>query len=143
MTDNETPGHITLDEVIERTGMSRSAIYRMVKAETFPKPTRFGTRKVRWVEREVDEWVSDAPYRGKSNVEPLDDNAPSPQAGWQKARRLANIIHRIALSIPTDVYLRAMGGSCECKACAQLREIDRELKEMGIDPRGPLSFYQN
>ena len=43
--------------VKDRTGLSRSTIYRGVSQGTFPKPVSLGVRAVGWVEAEVQEWV--------------------------------------------------------------------------------------
>ena len=46
-------------EVQRRTGLSRSSIYARIAAGTFPAPRREpGARVVRWLESEIDAWVS-------------------------------------------------------------------------------------
>jgi prophage regulatory protein len=47
---------LRLPQVIQRTGMSRSAIYKMVSDGTFPRPVRLGARAVAWVESEIQSW---------------------------------------------------------------------------------------
>lgn len=44
-------------EVQNRTGLSRSSIYRGVQECTFPKPVRLGSRMVGWVESEIQAWI--------------------------------------------------------------------------------------
>ena len=46
-------------EVEKMTALSRSAIYRMMKAGAFPKPVRLGIGAVAWVESEIDQWIRD------------------------------------------------------------------------------------
>lgn len=46
---------LKLPEVLKRTRRGRTAIYT---DPTFPKPIKVGTRSVAWIEREVDEWIS-------------------------------------------------------------------------------------
>lgn len=41
-----------------RTGLSRSTIYAMVAAGTFPKPVNIGPRAVGWVESEIVDWLN-------------------------------------------------------------------------------------
>lgn len=48
---------LKLKEVMERTGLGRSSIYKFVAEGTFPKPISLGARAVGWVDGEVDEWV--------------------------------------------------------------------------------------
>lgn len=46
--------------VEKKTGLSRSPLYARIKSGTFPRPVRLsGSKAVRWVEQEVDRWVSE------------------------------------------------------------------------------------
>ncbi len=49
---------LRLPEVIQRTGRSRTGIYREVQEGTFPKPVRASLRSVAWIEGEVDQWIA-------------------------------------------------------------------------------------
>lgn len=44
---------IRLPQVLERVGLSRSAIYAMIKAGEFPKPIKLTARAAAWVEADV------------------------------------------------------------------------------------------
>lgn len=47
---------------VERvTGLSRSAIYRMMRAGEFPTPLQVGQQAVRWPEPEVAAWLAERP----------------------------------------------------------------------------------
>ena len=48
---------LKLKEVIEKTALSRSAIYRKMSEDAFPKSVNLGDRAVAWVETEVDDWM--------------------------------------------------------------------------------------
>ena len=51
---------IRIKEVMERTTLSKSTIYRMMDKGEFPKPIKLrgmGDRVVLWVKSEVDEWI--------------------------------------------------------------------------------------
>lgn len=48
-----------LPQVLARTGLSRSEIYRRVAARTFPAPIKLGERASAWDTAEVDRWISD------------------------------------------------------------------------------------
>ncbi|EIV1852782.1 AlpA family transcriptional regulator [Vibrio vulnificus] len=50
---------LKLKEVMEKTALSRSAIYRKMNDGEFPKSISLGDRAVAWVEGEVDEWMGD------------------------------------------------------------------------------------
>ncbi|HFC9446839.1 TPA: AlpA family transcriptional regulator [Vibrio cholerae] len=48
---------LKLKEVMEKTALSRSAIYRKMNEGEFPQSVSLGDRAVAWVESEVDEWM--------------------------------------------------------------------------------------
>ena len=48
---------IRLTEVRNLTALSRSAIYRKMKANDFPQTVNLGDRSVAWVESEVTAWI--------------------------------------------------------------------------------------
>ncbi|MDG2663825.1 AlpA family transcriptional regulator [Vibrio parahaemolyticus] len=48
---------LKMKEVMEKTALSRSAIYRKMNEDAFPKSVNFGDRAVAWVESEVGDWV--------------------------------------------------------------------------------------
>lgn len=43
--------------VMERTGLSRSAIYQRIAQENFPRPIPLGRRAVGWLEADVEKWL--------------------------------------------------------------------------------------
>ncbi|AMF92665.2 transcriptional regulator [Vibrio fluvialis] len=49
---------LKLKEVMEKTALSRSAIYRKMNDGEFPQSVSLGDRAVAWLESEVDEWMS-------------------------------------------------------------------------------------
>ncbi|ARP38110.1 AlpA family transcriptional regulator [Vibrio splendidus] len=50
---------LKLKEVMQKTALSRSAIYRKMNDDEFPKSIGLGDRAVAWVEGEVDEWMEE------------------------------------------------------------------------------------
>ena len=50
---------LKLKEVMEKTALSRSAIYRKMNEDQFPQSISLGDRSVAWVESEVDEWMEE------------------------------------------------------------------------------------
>ena len=48
---------LRLPEVQERTGFSRSFIYKGVKEKTFPRPRKVGGRASVWLDSELTEWM--------------------------------------------------------------------------------------
>lgn len=48
---------VSLRQVMEITGLSRSAVYQQIAAGTFPRQVLVGERSVRWSLNEVRRWV--------------------------------------------------------------------------------------
>lgn len=59
------PKMLRMREVSERTGLSRATIYRYLKSATFPSPRKVGSRMVRWLSTDIDEWM-----QGSYNQQP-------------------------------------------------------------------------
>lgn len=51
---------IRLPEVLQRTGISKSEIYRRIRTGAFPRARRLSHRVAVWPESEIDVWISDA-----------------------------------------------------------------------------------
>lgn len=49
---------LRLPVVKERTGLSRSSIYREIQAGTFPAPKALTARTVGWLEQDIDAWTA-------------------------------------------------------------------------------------
>jgi len=50
---------LSLKEVKEITGFSRSSIYSYIQQSRFPKAILIGSRKVAWMKTEIDAWVAE------------------------------------------------------------------------------------
>lgn len=48
---------ISIKEVIHKTSLARSTIYKYLSLGEFPKSVSLGTNKVAWLESEIDEWI--------------------------------------------------------------------------------------
>jgi prophage regulatory protein len=46
-------GLLRLSEVVKRTGLSRSEIYRRIKAGRFPRPRKLGPKVIAWPTAEI------------------------------------------------------------------------------------------
>jgi prophage regulatory protein len=49
---------LRLRDVMLRTGLPRSSIYRAITQGRFPSPVPLGLRTVGWVQAEVDDWIA-------------------------------------------------------------------------------------
>ena len=59
---------LTLRDVMQMTALSRSAVYALMAASRFPGPIRIGARAVRWVEREVVDFIASRPRGGSERA---------------------------------------------------------------------------
>lgn len=50
---------LRLHHVVERTGLSKTQIYRLMQRGQFPVPAKLSARVVAWEERTVDKWLAD------------------------------------------------------------------------------------
>lgn len=56
MTSLPPDRFLRLDNVLDRTGLSRATLYRKIRAGTFPKQVQISERCCAWRESEVAEW---------------------------------------------------------------------------------------
>lgn len=57
MSNGNTDRILRLRAVLDRTGLSRSTLYRKIQEGTFPKQIRIGIRCAGWRESAVAEWL--------------------------------------------------------------------------------------
>lgn len=57
MTADKPDRILRLPAVLERTGLSRSTLYRKIQQGTFPKQIALSTRCAGWRESAVSEWM--------------------------------------------------------------------------------------
>ena len=50
---------LSMRRVLDITSLSRTQIYRLQAAGSFPKSVPLGTSRVAFVESEVEEWIAD------------------------------------------------------------------------------------
>jgi len=46
-------------EVIEKTGLARSTVYKYVDLGMFPRPISLGGKSVGWIDSEIHEWLQE------------------------------------------------------------------------------------
>ena len=54
----ESNRFLRIKEVIQKVGLSRSQVYRLIQAGTFPSPFKIGSKVSVWSESLVNEWMS-------------------------------------------------------------------------------------
>ena len=55
--DSQAPRLLRLPAVLDRVGVSRASLYRMIAAGEFPAPVQLSPRSVAWPESDVSEWI--------------------------------------------------------------------------------------
>lgn len=56
-TPNTTRKALRLNSVIERTGVSKTHLYRLIQAGNFPRPVKLSERASVWDADLVDSWL--------------------------------------------------------------------------------------
>lgn len=56
---------LRMRDVTARCGVSRSTIYQLIAAGSFPAPVKFGERVALWPESVVDAWINDLIQKNK------------------------------------------------------------------------------
>lgn len=49
---------IRVDEVLQKTSLSKSALYRYIADQTFPRPTKIGKKSIVWRLSVIDSWMA-------------------------------------------------------------------------------------
>jgi prophage regulatory protein len=49
---------IRLPEVLERVALKKTAVYKMISENEFPRPVKLGTTSA-WVEQEITDWIQE------------------------------------------------------------------------------------
>lgn len=58
MNENRPPERLLrLQDVIERTSLGKTTIYKRIGEGAFPRPVSLGGQCVRWREVEIDDWI--------------------------------------------------------------------------------------
>ena len=65
---NNSVRMLRLPEVVSRTALSRSQIYRLIELGTFPRQVSLGERAAGWVEEEVDSWLRERIEHSRKRV---------------------------------------------------------------------------
>jgi prophage regulatory protein len=86
---------LRLRQVLERTGLSRSELYRAQQAKKFPSSVPLGERTVAWVADEIDAWIEDKIAAGRRAA------ARALPAGAAANRERARKRRELALANPT------------------------------------------
>lgn len=56
--DRSADSLMKLPDVMRRTALSRTTIYRRISEGTFPRPIPTGANSVRWYESDIGRWIA-------------------------------------------------------------------------------------
>ena len=62
MSSDDVQRILRLNKVLDRTGLSRSTLYRKIERRTFPKQVRISERCVGWREGDIEGWLRNPMY---------------------------------------------------------------------------------
>jgi prophage regulatory protein len=92
LTDiSDEVGFMRLPEVKSVTGLSKSSLYALIRANSFPAPVQLGPRTVAWVKSEIRQWAAERIKASRTTVPPPSDKR-TPQratATWPAAKKWA------------------------------------------------------
>jgi len=52
---------LRMREVIQRIGLSRSTIYKLMENNDFPKPMKLGAQAIGWRDTDIEQWIANRP----------------------------------------------------------------------------------
>ncbi|MBL0914145.1 MAG: AlpA family transcriptional regulator [Sphingopyxis sp.] len=59
MTPDDTDRFLRLRTVLERTGLSRTTVYRKIEEGSFPRQFRIAERCVAWRDSDIRQWMDE------------------------------------------------------------------------------------
>jgi len=83
---------LRLPDVKLVTGLSKSSLYALIRANSFPAPVRLGPRTVAWVRSEVKEWAAERISTSRSAVSTLSSRRMPRRAlgnAWASSKKYA------------------------------------------------------
>ncbi len=71
MTDERPERILRIGTVLERTGLSRSTLYRRIESGTFPRQIKIAERCAGWRESAVNEWLRNPMFYSVEDQPPV------------------------------------------------------------------------
>jgi prophage regulatory protein len=83
---------LRLPDVKLLTGLSKSSLYALIRANSFPSPVRLGPRTVAWVGSEIKQWAAERILTSRSTtLHPGSTRMPQPahREAWASSKKWA------------------------------------------------------
>ncbi len=58
MSNTDPNTVLRMPKTSAKSGLSKPSIYRKVADGTFPKPIKLGKRAIGWLEKDIEDWIS-------------------------------------------------------------------------------------
>lgn len=90
--DTDDMSFLRLAEVKAITGLSKSSIYALIRAHSFPAPIQLGPRTVAWVRSEIRDWATERFLTSRSAASrPGSKRMPQPalREAWSSSKKWA------------------------------------------------------
>jgi prophage regulatory protein len=88
----EEVSFLRLPDVKLLTGLSKSSLYALIRANSFPAPVRLGPRTVAWVRSEIQQWAAERVLKSRSTTShPGTRRMPQPalREAWVSSKKWA------------------------------------------------------
>jgi prophage regulatory protein len=88
----EEVSFLRLPDVKLVTGLSKSSLYALIRANSFPSPVRLGPRTVAWVRSEIKQWAAERVLTSRSTtLNPGRKRMPQPalREAWASSKKWA------------------------------------------------------
>jgi len=83
---------LRLPELKSVTGLSKSSLYALIRANSFPSPVQLGPRTVAWVRSEVRQWAEERISKSRSESPDTGDKRTPQRAlgeSWATSKKYA------------------------------------------------------
>ena len=67
---------LRMREVMQRIGLSRSTIYKLMENDDFPRPMKLGSQAIGWRDADIEAWIAGRPLSPLRRREPRSRKTP-------------------------------------------------------------------
>jgi prophage regulatory protein len=92
LTGSDEVIFVRLPDVKAVTGLSKSSLYALIRANNFPAPVRLGPRTVAWVRSEIKQWAAERVLTSRSTTLHSDSKRmpqTAPREPWASSKKWA------------------------------------------------------
>lgn len=119
---------LRLRAVMAATGLSRSSLYRLIKANLFPEAIPLSPKAVGWAKSEVDAWVMARVTASRDKRQPQSNrpsNGVDPELALSTTRSKAGLTETTGESQPSAVARSKQPRTRSCKPVPADSRVER------------------